>query len=32
MRERAETIGAAIEITSQAGHGTQLTVIWTSAP
>jgi signal transduction histidine kinase/ligand-binding sensor domain-containing protein len=28
MRERAEAIGAALEIDSQPGHGTRVTVVW----
>jgi signal transduction histidine kinase len=28
MRERAEAVGAQLEIVSQAGRGTRLTVIW----
>jgi PAS domain S-box-containing protein len=32
MRERAETIGAALEIESRVGHGTQVIVIWPGVP
>jgi signal transduction histidine kinase len=32
MRERADSIGAAIRIESQPGHGTQLTVKWPALP
>jgi len=28
MRERAEAIGARLSITSQLGHGTELTIRW----
>lgn len=31
MRERAEAVGARLSITSQSGHGTELTVRWTEA-
>jgi two-component system nitrate/nitrite sensor histidine kinase NarX len=31
MRERAETVGARLSITSQPGHGTELTMHWTEA-
>ncbi len=31
MRERAEAVGALLSITSQPGHGTELTVRWTEA-
>jgi signal transduction histidine kinase len=31
MRERAEAAGARLSITSQPGHGTELTVRWTAA-
>ena len=29
MRERAEAVGALLSITSQPGHGTELTFRWT---
>jgi GAF domain-containing protein/HAMP domain-containing protein len=32
MRERAEAIGAALTIDSEVGRGTQVTVVWASAP
>jgi two-component system nitrate/nitrite sensor histidine kinase NarX len=28
MRERAATVGATLEIESQAGHGTQIVIVW----
>jgi two-component system nitrate/nitrite sensor histidine kinase NarX len=31
MRERAETVGALLTVTSQPGHGTELTIRWTAA-
>ena len=31
MRERAEAVGALLSITSQHGHGTELTIRWTEA-
>jgi len=31
MRERAEAVGALLSITSQPGHGTELTIRWTEA-
>jgi len=31
MRERAEAVHARLSITSQPGHGTQLTIRWTEA-
>jgi len=31
MRERAEAVGALLSITSQAGHGTELTIRWAEA-
>lgn len=31
MRERAESVGARFSITSQPGHGTELTIRWTEA-
>jgi len=30
MRERAEAIGASLRIESEAGEGTQITIIWPS--
>jgi two-component system nitrate/nitrite sensor histidine kinase NarX len=32
MRERAETIGATLSITSEPGHGTMITARWAEAP
>ncbi len=32
MRERAEAVGALLSITSQPGHGTELTLCWTKQP
>jgi two-component system nitrate/nitrite sensor histidine kinase NarX len=32
MRERAETVGALLTVTSQPGHGTELVVHWREAP
>lgn len=32
MRERAEAVGALLSVTSQPGHGTELTLRWTEAP
>jgi two-component system nitrate/nitrite sensor histidine kinase NarX len=32
MRERAETVGALLTITSQPGHGTELVIRWRAAP
>ncbi len=32
MRERAEAVGALLIITSQPGHGTELTLLWPGAP
>jgi len=32
MRERAETVGALLTITSQPGHGTELVIRWREAP
>jgi signal transduction histidine kinase len=32
MRERAETVGAMLTITSQSGHGTELVIRWREAP
>jgi PAS domain S-box-containing protein len=32
MRERAETVGALLTVTSQPGHGTELAVRWREAP
>ena len=32
MRERAEAVGALLSITSQPGHGTELTIHWTKTP
>ena len=32
MRERAETVGALLTITSRPGHGTELVVCWREAP
>ena len=32
MRERAEAVGALLSITSQPGHGTELTIRWTQDP
>ncbi len=32
MRERAEAVGAQLTITSQPGHGTELTLQWTKDP
>jgi signal transduction histidine kinase len=32
MRERAETVGAMLTITSQPGHGTELVIRWREAP
>jgi two-component system nitrate/nitrite sensor histidine kinase NarX len=32
MRERAEAAGALLSITSQPGHGTELTIRWTQTP
>ena len=31
MRERAEAVGAKLDIDSQPGHGTQITVVWLAA-
>ena len=31
MRERAETVGAQLTVTSQLGHGTELVIRWTEA-
>ena len=32
MRERAEAAGALLSISSQPGHGTELTIRWTTTP
>jgi PAS domain S-box-containing protein len=32
MRERAETVGAQLTVTSQPGHGTELVIRWREAP
>ena len=32
MRERAEAVGALFSVTSQPGHGTELTIHWTKTP
>jgi len=32
MRERAEAAGAVLSVTSQPGHGTELTICWTKTP
>jgi two-component system nitrate/nitrite sensor histidine kinase NarX len=32
MRERAEAVGALLSVTSQPGHGTELTIRWTKIP
>jgi PAS domain S-box-containing protein len=32
MRERAETVGALLTVTSQPGHGTELVIRWREAP
>jgi len=32
MRERAETVGARLTVTSQPGHGTELVIRWREAP
>jgi PAS domain S-box-containing protein len=32
MRERAEAAGALLTVTSQPGHGTELTICWTKTP
>jgi len=32
MRERAEAAGALLSVTSQPGHGTELTIRWTQTP
>jgi two-component system nitrate/nitrite sensor histidine kinase NarX len=32
MRERAEAVGALLSVTSQPGHGTELTMRWTKTP
>jgi PAS domain S-box-containing protein len=32
MRERAEAVGAVLSITSQPGHGTEITIRWTRVP
>jgi signal transduction histidine kinase len=32
LRERAEAIGATLQITSQAGQGTEIAVIWSDVP
>ena len=32
MRERAEAAGALLSVTSQSGHGTELTIRWTQTP
>jgi signal transduction histidine kinase len=32
MRERAEAAGALLTVTSQPGHGTELTILWTMTP
>lgn len=32
MRERAESVGARLRVTSQPGHGTELVVCWREAP
>ncbi len=32
MRERAEAVGAALSVTSQPGHGTDITIRWAEAP
>jgi len=32
MRERAEAVGALLSVTSQPGHGTELTIHWTKTP
>ena len=32
MRERAETVGARLTVTSQPGHGTELVIHWREAP
>jgi two-component system nitrate/nitrite sensor histidine kinase NarX len=32
MRERAQTVGAQLTVTSQPGHGTELTICWTKTP
>jgi PAS domain S-box-containing protein len=32
MRERAEAVGAMLSITSQLGHGTEITIRWTRVP
>ncbi|MCX6035351.1 MAG: PAS domain S-box protein [Chloroflexi bacterium] len=32
MQERAEAVGALLSITSQSGHGTELTIRWTKTP
>jgi len=32
MRERTEAAGALLTVTSQPGHGTELTILWTMTP
>ena len=32
MRERAEAVGMMLSITSQPGHGTEITILWIEAP
>jgi len=32
MRERAEAVGAVLSVTSQPGHGTDITIRWAEAP